>query len=188
MTIDQDVEGILEFLKNVGKLKSTPRTGWVESGIQEPESVADHSFRTAVLAMLLADLQGLDSGKAAKMALLHDLAEALTGDLTPENKSQMGVAFLTEEEEAMEQLLSNLPRVVAESYEALWGELHRGSSPEAKVVALADKVEMLLQASEYEGEGVDPSQLERFWHSGVGEGLASELLREIRKKRKKGVA
>jgi putative hydrolase of HD superfamily len=182
------MEGLLEFLKNVGKLKSIPRTGWVESGIQEPESVADHSFRTAVLAMLLADLQGLDSGKAAKMALLHDLAEALTGDLTPENKSQMGVAFLTEEEEAMEQLLSNLPRVVAESYKALWGELRRGSSPEAKVVALADKAEMLLQASEYEGEGVDPSRLERFWHSVVGDGLASELLREIRKRREKGVA
>ena len=188
MTVDQDVEGILEFLKNVGKLKSIPRTGWVESGIQEPESVADHSFRTAVLAMLLADLQGLDSGKASNMALLHDLAEALTGDLTPENKSQMGVAFLTEEEEAMGRLLSKLPRDVAARYKALWDEFRRASSPEARVVAQADKVEMLLQASEYEGGGVGPSRLEFFWHSMVGEGLASELLREIRKKRKKGVA
>ncbi|TET72873.1 HD domain-containing protein [Candidatus Bathyarchaeota archaeon] len=182
------MEDIIEFLSNVGKLKEIPRTGWVESGVEEPESVADHSFRTAVLAMLLADLQGLDSGKAAKMALLHDLAEASTGDLTPEDKRQRGPAYLTEEEEAMGGLLSKLPRDVAARYKALWDEFRRGSSPEARVVAQADKVEMLLQASEYEGGGVDPSRLERFWHSMVGEGLASELLREIRKKRKKDVA
>ncbi len=77
---------------------------------------------------------------------------------------------------------------MAESYRALWDELQEASSPEAKLVARADKAEMLLQASEYEGKGVDPSRLERFWHSMVGDGLASELLREIRKRREKGVA
>ena len=182
------MEDLIEFLSNVGKLKEIHRTGWVESGVEEPESVADHSFRTAVLAMLLADLQGLDSGKAAKMALLHDLAEVSTGDLTPEDKRQRDPAYLTEEEEAMDRLLSKLPRDVAARYKALWDEFRRGSSPEARVVAQADKVEMLLQASEYEGGGVDPSRLERFWHSKVGDGLASELLREIRKKRKRGFA
>jgi 5'-deoxynucleotidase YfbR-like HD superfamily hydrolase len=74
---------------------------------------------------------------------------------------------------------------VAASYRALWDELREASSPEAELVARADKVEMLLQASEYEGKGVDPSRLERFWHSMVGDGLASELLREIRKRRKR---
>ena len=165
-------------------MKELPRTGWVESGILEPESVAEHSFRTAVLAMLLADLQGLDSGKAVKMALLHDLAEAVTGDLTPGEKRRRGLAYHAEEE-AIDRLLSGLPRDVAASYRALWYELREASSPEAELVARADKVEMLLQASEYEGKGVDPSRLERFWHSMVGDGLASELLREIRKRRKR---
>ena len=182
------MEGLLEFLSNVGKLKGLPRTGWVESGILEPESVAEHSFRTAVLAMLLADLQGLDSGKAVKMALLHDLAEAVTGDLTYREKCSRGLAYQTEEEKAIDRLFSRLPRDVAASYRALWDELREASSPEAKVAAQADKAEMLLQASEYEGKGVAPSRLERFWHSMVDDGLASELLREIRKRREKGLA
>jgi len=186
LTGKPETEGILEFLKNVGKLKEITRTGWVESGVAKPESVADHSFRTAVLAMLLADLQGLDSGRAAKMALLHDLAEALTGDLTPKDKRQRGLAYQAEEEEAVVRLFSKLPSDAAETYKALWDELREGSTQEAKVVARADKVEMLLQATEYEGKGVDPSRLERFWHSMVSGGLASELLREIREKRGKG--
>jgi putative hydrolase of HD superfamily len=167
----------------VGKLKELPRTGLGESGILEPDSVAEHSFRTAVLAMLLADLQGLDSGKAVKMALLHDLAEVVTGDLTPGEKRRRGLAYQAEEENAIDRLLSRLPGDVAASYRALWDELREASSPEAELVARTDKVEMLLQASEYEGKGVDPSRLERFWHSMVGDGLASELLREIRKRR-----
>ncbi len=166
-------------------MKELPRTGWVESGIPEPESVAEHSFRTAVLAMLLADLQGLDSGKAVKMALLHDLAEAVTGDLTPGEKRRRGLAYQAEEEKAIDRLLSRLPGDVATSYRALWDELREASSSEAELVARADKVEMLLQASEYEGKGVDPSRLEHFWHSMVDDGLASELLREIRKRRKR---
>jgi putative hydrolase of HD superfamily len=169
----------------VGKLKELPRTGWVESGIPEPESVAEHSFRTAVLAMLLADLQGLDSGKSVKMALLHDLAEVMTGDLTPGEKRRRGLTYQAEEEKAVDRLLSRLPGNVAASYRTLLYELREASSPEAELVARADKVEMLLQASEYEGKGVDPSRLERFWHSMVGDGLASELLREIRKRRKR---
>jgi putative hydrolase of HD superfamily len=135
--------------------------------------------------MLLADLRGLDSGKAVKMALIHDLAEAVTGDLTPGEKRRRGLAYQTEEEEAVDRLLSRLPGGVAASYRALWDELREASSPEAELVARADKAEMLLQASEYEGKGVDPSRLERFWHSMIEDGLVSELLREVRKRRGK---
>ena len=66
----------------------------------------------------------------------------------------------------------------------MWYELREASSPEAELVARADKAEMLLQASEYEEKGVDPARLERFWHSMVGDGLASELLREIRRRKR----
>ena len=69
------MEGILEFLRAVGGLKGLTRRGWLEAGIKNPESVAEHSYRTAVLAMILADLQGLDAEKAIRMALLHDMAE-----------------------------------------------------------------------------------------------------------------
>jgi putative hydrolase of HD superfamily len=70
------------LMKHSGKLKELKRTGWVESGILEPESVADHSYRTTLLAMILSDQKGLDTLKTVKMALLHDLVESVTGDLT----------------------------------------------------------------------------------------------------------
>ena len=64
-------------------LKTIPRSGWQKKlGIKRPESVADHAFGVAAIAMILSDSKRLDSAKVLKMAILHDLAESLTGDLT----------------------------------------------------------------------------------------------------------
>jgi putative hydrolase of HD superfamily len=175
-------EGLIDFLSTVGRLKRLPRTGWMEAGIKEPESVADHSFRTAVLAMVLADLEGLDSDKAMRMALLHDLAEAETGDLTPDQKSEMGAAYASEERRASERILSTLPKALSGAYTSLLVEYNRGESAEALAVARADRLEMLLQALEYEGESVDKVGLERFWRTDVDGGLGSDLLRILRKR------
>lgn len=175
-------EGLIDFLSMVGRLKRLPRTGWVEAGVGDPESVADHSFRTAVLAMILADLEGLDSEKAMRMALLHDLAEAETGDLTPDQKREMGAAYASEERRALERVLSTLPKGLSARYSALLVEYNRGESAEALAVARADRLEMLLQALEYEGESVDEEGLERFWRTGVDGDLGSELLRELKKR------
>lgn len=110
---DPGIEGLIDFLSIVGRLKRLPRTGWVEAGIKEPESVADHSFRTAVLAMIPADLEGLDSDKVMRMALLHDLAEVETGDLTPDQKSERGGAYASEERRASGRVLSPLPKALS---------------------------------------------------------------------------
>ncbi|UCH57824.1 MAG: HD domain-containing protein [Candidatus Bathyarchaeota archaeon] len=179
----KNLEGLLEFMTSVGKLKRIPRTGWLEAGVKEPESIADHIFRTSILALLLADLQGVDSEKVVRMALIHDLAEAQTGDLTPEQKQKKGVEHLIEEEEAMERLLSNLPKKIAEIWGSLWEDYRSGRSPEARIVLQADRLEMILQALEYEEEGMDPSKLDRFLLVEEEEGLPSELLRELEKKR-----
>jgi 5'-deoxynucleotidase YfbR-like HD superfamily hydrolase len=179
----QDIDGILEFLFKIGKLKGLPRTGWVEQGIEDPESVADHSYRTTFLTLLLADLDGLDSGKATKMALLHDISEAVTGDLTPGMKSQKGIGYQIEEREAIEKLFFTLPRELALEYKLLWEELRIGSSPEAKIVMQADKLEMKIQALEYEQRGGDASRLDRFWHSMNFDGLALDLFQQLQKKR-----
>jgi putative hydrolase of HD superfamily len=174
--------GLIDFLSTVGRLKRLPRTGWVEAGVGEPESIADHSFRTAVLAMVLADLEGLDSDKAMRMALLHDLAEAETGDLTPDQKSERGAAYASEERQALEKVLSTLPKELSATYTSLLVEYNRGESAEALAVARADRLEMLLQALEYEGESVDKEGLKRFWRKSVDGGLGSELLRELKKR------
>ena len=63
-------------------LQRQKRTGWIKSGIEEPESVADHSYRAALLAMVVP-LTGVDAGRCMRMALVHDLAESIVGDITP---------------------------------------------------------------------------------------------------------
>jgi putative hydrolase of HD superfamily len=179
---DQGTEGLIDFLSTVGRLKRLRRTGWVESGVGDPESVADHSFRTAVLAMVLADLDGLDSAKTMRMALLHDLAEAETGDLTPDQKMGMGAAYASEERRALKRCLSTLPRALSARYSVLLVEYNRRESAEARVVTQADRLEMLLQALEYEESGVEGERLERFWLTDVPDGFASQILDGLREK------
>ncbi len=77
------MEKLLNFLQTVGNLKLVKRRGWVLRKVPNPESVAEHSFRTAILAMVFADKFDVDKKKLLEMALVHDLAEAITGDLTP---------------------------------------------------------------------------------------------------------
>ncbi len=147
------------IMEAAGKLKETKRTGWVESGIPSPESVAEHSYRTALLAMVLADINGIDALKAVRMALIHDLAEARVGDLTPRQKQGNHSELETT---AMKEILSELPGEVREYYLNAWLEYQRNTSPEARLVHNADKIEMLFQSKDYEKTGVD---LDQFWET-----------------------
>ena len=183
----QGVSGLLRFLRDVGRLKKTPRTGWIEAGIARPESVADHSFRTAVMSMVLADMHGLDAEKAMRMALLHDLPESITGDLTPRQKASRGAALRREEEEAVDEMLSNLPGSLSEKYRSIWAEYREGLSPEARAVIESDRTEMLIQVLEYEDDGADASRLRHFWDATIEDPILFELMRpEIRKRGGKG--
>lgn len=176
----EKIKNIVNLLFTVGVLKRLPRTGWIESGIEKPESVADHTMRTAILCMVLSDLEGLKTEKTIRMALLHDLAEAIIGDLTPEKKREIGLSYISEEKKAVEQVLSLLPWNLFKKYQALFDEFLQGESPEAKLVAQADKLEILIQAFEYEEKGADPEMLERFWHNEIDGELAPKLKDEIR--------
>ncbi|MEM5772607.1 MAG: HD domain-containing protein [Candidatus Aenigmatarchaeota archaeon] len=85
-------EELIEFFKTIGKLKKIERTGWVTNvGIENPESVAEHSFRSAVLCMIFSDIKKLDTEKMVRMALIHDLAEALIGDWDNFAKKKLGL-------------------------------------------------------------------------------------------------
>ena len=82
------VDKIVEFFESVNNLKWIERRGWVAKvNVKEPESVADHCYLTALVCMVLADLKGLNTGKAVRMALMHDLAESMIGDYMPEEIS-----------------------------------------------------------------------------------------------------
>ena len=156
---DTSLQNLIKFLEITGILKQTERTGWVEVGVYQPESVADHTLRTAFLCMLYADMETLDPLKLVRMALLHDLPEAVIGDLTPPQKT---AETKEKEEAAINQILRLLPEKQRKTYLAVWREYPEGKTREAKAVRQLEKVEMALQAKEYEKMGTANESLERF--------------------------
>jgi putative hydrolase of HD superfamily len=156
---DSSLQDIINFLEITGILKRTQRTGWVDIGVYQPESVADHTFRTSVFCMLYADIETLDPLKLLRMALIHDLPEAIIGDLMPNQKTE---ETRKNEENAINKMLSLLPETQRENYLAVWNEYQQGKTKEAKAVRQIEKIEMALQATEYEKFGADRKSLERF--------------------------
>ncbi len=141
-----DMENLIDLFHKVGKLKGIKRKGWIRCNISDPESVADHVFRVAFIAMIVGKEMDADVLKLLKMALIHDLPEIICGDITPHNGiSQEKKRKM--EEDAIKQLLSKLPD--GREYVGLWKEIEEGKSKEAKILKDIDRFEMMLQASEY---------------------------------------
>jgi 5'-deoxynucleotidase YfbR-like HD superfamily hydrolase len=168
------LRNLIKFLEIAGMLKRTARAGWVEVGIYQPESVADHTFRTAILCMVYADIEGLDPLKLLRMALIHDLPEVVIGDLTPSKKT----AETKEKEKiAINQILNLLPTKQREIYITVWNEYQEGKTREAQAVRQLEKIEMALQAKEYEKAGSASKSLQRFIKSAEEATTWSELKR-----------
>jgi putative hydrolase of HD superfamily len=128
-----------------GKLKRLPRTGWVRNAVNDPESVADHSMRVAFLAMTICPPE-VNQSKAVQMALIHDLAESTVGDITPLEAVTVEDK-LGREKAAWREVSRSLSN---DTMEQLWLEMEGGETLEAKFVYQLDKLEMLIQAEEYE--------------------------------------
>ncbi len=139
---------ILSFFNTSINLKKIPRQGWIDKlSINNPESVADHTFSMAIMGMIFADLENYDVEKILKIILLHDLAESITGDVTPEQIPKDKKRTL--ENNAMKKILSDLPTSLQQQYSALWDEYQLGNSMESKIVHQLDRLEMALQAKIY---------------------------------------
>lgn len=124
-------------------LKRTPRTGWQFLGSGD-ESVAEHAFRSAMITYVLAMAdRSIDAGKALKMALLHDLPEARTGDLNYMNQKYAKV----DEERAVADLTEGLP--FGPEIASLLAEFREQRTAEAVLVRDADNLEMILQLKEH---------------------------------------
>jgi len=136
-------------------LKRLYRQGWLKRGLPKSvcESVADHSYGTAILALFLAGrppFDGVDPAKACMMALAHELCEVYAGDITPvdgvdaEEKQRL-------ERDSLERATDGL--AAAGELRALWEEFEEGSTPEAAFVRRLDRLEMGIQAAVYRAEG-----------------------------------
>ncbi|KKP72751.1 MAG: Hydrolase (HAD superfamily) [Candidatus Moranbacteria bacterium GW2011_GWE2_35_164] len=147
----ENLEKIFDFLEVAEKLKSTLRYNKTTSGRQE--STAEHSWRLALMIFMLADELKLeiDVSRAVKIALVHDLAEALTGDidaiLIAEGKISKEEKEI-QEARAVEKIQQTLPALVGKEITALQNEYNENKTREAKFVKALDKIETLTQLAE----------------------------------------
>ena len=151
------MEARLQLAYAASTLKDLERAGWVLRGVKLPESVADHTFGTALLCLLYADEAGVDLERSVTIALVHDLAEALTGDVVaradPEDRE------ISEAEKAAAERLAMQRLPGSEAVIEHWLEYEDRSTREATFVRDMNLIDMCLQALRYETEGrYDPGR------------------------------
>jgi putative hydrolase of HD superfamily len=163
MSSEQTPQSILSFLDHVNDLKQLPRMGWLLAGVASPESVADHTCAVALLALALSEqinedwqaeglAHPLDVGRVLRVALLHDLAESILTDLPKRSSDLIGKPVKhAAEATAIQRILVGLPQ--HDEWLALWSEYDAASTPEARLVRDADKLEMIHQATRYMRRG-----------------------------------
>jgi putative hydrolase of HD superfamily len=155
---------ILKFFLTASNLKRLKRKGWISKASIDSstaESVADHSYMLALIALVISDLKHMDTCKVLKISLLHDLAESIVGDYMPEELDKEEKRRL--EDNAIRELLSLLPEDVSKEYALLWEDYVSKKSKESLLVHEIDKFEMALQAKVYEHLGYDKEHIKQFY-------------------------
>jgi putative hydrolase of HD superfamily len=145
--------------------------GWLECAVPlgEAEDVAQHSFETVSITLLLLDeleqgTKKLDRERALSMAIVHDWAEALTGDFSYTIQRWMGADNKERmEHEALRDLVARLPK--KERYLRLWEEYNEKRTPEAKLVHAADYLSLMVQAIKYRECGNCSKGLDELWQA-----------------------
>ena len=164
----------LDFFHQIGKLNEKPRRGWVLIGIKNPASIADHSFRMAIMGWVLGKGRKLNTERVIKMALIHDICELYSGDITPYDykplpkdkkewpkifdcwprfsKSKKIKNFIKKHEKEKKGLIKITSGLSSESRKEilqLWHEYEKGITKEARFLRQVNRLETLLQALEY---------------------------------------
>ncbi len=135
---------LLDFLKIAEKLKCNTRHSWTSSG--RHESVAEHSWRLALMACLVKEeFPGTDIDKVIRMCLFHDIGEAVTGDIPSFDKKD---ADRESEMQAVADLLAALPEPYRSELTELFAEMNGMATPEAKLYKALDKLEAVEQHNE----------------------------------------
>lgn len=138
-----EISGVLEFLRAAEQLKRTFRSSWTSAG--QPESVAQHTWRLCLMAMLFApSYANVDFAKLVKICIIHDLGEAIGGDI-PAVDQLPGTNKAVQERKDLQLLLQPLPMRLQQEITALWDEYEAAATPEAKLAKALDKLETIMQ-------------------------------------------
>ena len=166
---------MLAFLQTIAALKGLPRSGWLSHGVdvRETESVADHSFSVSAISLLLADLElkrgiRVDVEKVLRMAIVHDLAESLTFDISKAYLQYLGRRGEEIKHELEDSAWSTLVEglddsELARKFTRIKAEYNANKSVESKIVHAADGLDILLQIISYHKRGYSKSSLADLW-------------------------
>ncbi|PIS38667.1 MAG: hypothetical protein COT34_02450 [Candidatus Nealsonbacteria bacterium CG08_land_8_20_14_0_20_43_11] len=196
---------ILKFLIEAGKLKGKKRRGWKLHQIKNPETTAEHIFHLCLLVWTMGEKKKIDTGRAIKIALVHDLCEVYAPDLTPydpllpKNRKkikeilkkwpQFSQQMKKEKEKgkkqvesaALEKLVVGLPVGLKEKIKTLWLDYEQGLTKEGRFVKQADKLVNFLQGMIYwqKGDEIQYNLWMRWIREIIDDPVLLELLKNI---------
>lgn len=147
---DAEIDATARLIYETGLLKLSKRTGWWLCGVKDPESIAEHSFRTAIIAGLLAGMEGADPARATFLAVWHDSQETRVGDIPHIGRRYLQAA---NNEDVTAHQVTGIPAAVAGQLRSLVHDYENGDSLEVQCAHDADKLECLFQAIEYRDSG-----------------------------------
>ncbi|AXI78373.1 HD domain-containing protein [Peterkaempfera bronchialis] len=158
MTDQRDAEadaGTVGYFMELGALKRAKRSGWWIAGVKDPETIAEHSWRTAVIGAVLAMMEGADPAKVALLCTFHDSQESRIGDIP-----WIGRRYLvaSSNEEVTADQVADAHPAVADGVKAVVHEYENGDSLEVLVAHDADKLECVIQGLEYLQQGYAAAQ------------------------------
>lgn len=171
-----EIDGVLQFLRAAEQLKNTHRSAWTSGG--EPESVAEHTWRLCLMALLLKDgFPGVDFARLVQICIIHDLGEAIGGDI-PAIHQTPGESKAAQERADLLQLLEPLPERMRTEITALWDEYEAAQTPEARLAKALDKLETILQHN----QGRNPPDFDYAFNLGYGKRYTTgdPLIEQIR--------
>ena len=140
------MSSLMELFHAAERLKNELRHAYKSNGLQE--SVAEHSWRLCLMTMVLSEtIEEIDRDKCLKMALIHDLPEIFAGDAYRLDLAKQAGRH-DREKAALEKLVKLVPKGTAKEISSLWLEFEEGSTREARLVRLIDRLEVLIQHNE----------------------------------------
>ncbi len=167
-TGNAELDGILEFLRATERLKVVTRSAFTSEG--KPETVAEHSWRLCLMALVLRDeFPEVDLGKLLAMCVGHDRGEAIGGDVPAPEQARRRAADpsatkAAQEREDLLTVLAPLPAPMRQTITALWDEYEAATSPEARAAKALDKLETILQHT----QGANPPDFDYRFNLGYG--------------------
>jgi putative hydrolase of HD superfamily len=172
---DKELESITKFFYELGMLKRVKRSGWWLAGVENPETIAEHNARTAIIAYMLAKMEGADAEKVTMMCIIHDIPEVRTSDI-----HKIGTRYIdakSAESKARTEQLKDLP--YGKELLHLLEEMEAKQTKEAIIAKDADYLECLIQAKEYYDIGYTEAM---DWIINVKAALKTESARRLAEK------